>query len=164
MKLLNFPRGRQTYMYDCWPKVLQMVMAYYWVEVRTEKLMKFAKTKKKTWTTIKNMGKVLHKYWFWFDSEKMNIEKLIQCLDKNIPIILLLQAREDYHRVVAIWYDDTRIVFEDPYSFHRVYISYDELLERRHGKEQGKNIKFHGIAVYGKEILYDENKIVYMEK
>lgn len=110
------------------------------------------------------MCRVLKTYALDFDSQHMNCVEVMTYIDKEIPVIMLLQAREDYHRVIAIGYDETRLIFEDPYSFNRVYIPIDELEERWQAKEKWKKISQHGIAVYGKEPMYDEHKIVYMEK
>lgn len=87
----------------------------------------------------------------------MSVDNLIRYIGSGVPVLVLLQAREDYHRVVAIWYDDERIIFEDPYTFHRVFLSFSDLEKRRYAKEHWKKVIRHGIAVQGKTITYDEN-------
>ena len=44
MVIINMPGGVQTYDFDCGAKALQIVMAYYGVEIRESKLIKELKT------------------------------------------------------------------------------------------------------------------------
>lgn len=175
MKILKFPNLRQTYNYDCWASALQSIMTYYWVEKREEKIIKKAKTVKKIWTDIKWLIKVLKKYNFEYDSKKMNIEDIINYIDKKIPVIVLLQAWSDkknfnyensyknWHYVVAIWYDKNKLYFEDPCSFNITYINKNELEKRWHWIEKTKKIPNHWIAVYWKNPVFDPKKIIYMK-
>ena len=40
--MINLPIGRQTFDFDCGAKALQIVMAYYGVDIREDKLMEKA--------------------------------------------------------------------------------------------------------------------------
>jgi len=119
------------------------------------------------------MNNTLNKYNLKFDSRTMTIQDIKNYIDKKVPVIILLQAWNgkitnythdfhDGHRVVAIWYDKNKIIFEDPYSFERTFLSYQELEERWHAKEGNKKIIHHGIAVFGDE-TYHSSKIIHMD-
>jgi len=174
MKLLDFPELRQTYRYDCGAKALQAVLAYYGIEIREELIMKYAKTNSKEGTLLPGMLSVLKKHSLTYDSRKMTLKDVTAYINNNIPVIILVQAwsgksidyTNDYHDghwVVAIGYDTSKIVFEDPYSFKRTYIENKELETRWHSEEDGKKIINHGIAVFGKKSTYNSGNIVHMD-
>ena len=173
MKKIDFPDLRQTYEYDCGPKVLQSVLVYYGINLRQELLIKKAGTSKLEGTSIKSMLNVLNHYKLKTDSGIMNIKKIKKYVKKNVPVILLLQAwstkKIDYsksfnfgHWVVAIGYNKNKIIFEDPYSFNRTFLTHKELNLRWHGKDNGKKFFNYGIAVYGKKPEYKSKKIIPM--
>ncbi len=173
MKILDFPKLRQTFEYDCGAKALQSVLTYYGIEVAEELLIKLAKTNKKSGTSIKNMTSVLKKYNMQFDEKNMTIKDLKEYINKKIPVIILLQAWNNHtinysndfhdgHWVVVIGYGRTKLIFEDPYSFERTFLNNKELDERWHSKENGDKIFNYGIAVYGKKIKYNSKKIIHM--
>jgi len=173
MPTLTFPELRQTYEYDCGANALQSVLVYYGVERREEILIKQAKTKKKIGTLVKDMEKTLKKYGMNFDGKEMTIEDLKKCIDKKVPIIILLQAwskkKTDYansfacgHWVVVIGYEKNKIIFEDPYAFKRDCLTEQELCDRWHAKEGRKKITHFGLAVIGKKPVFDPKEIVRM--
>lgn len=173
MKILDFPELRQTYEYDCGAKSLQAVLAYYGIEIREEILIKMAKTKPKEGTSIENICKTLEKFHLQFDSRSMTIEEIKHYIDQKIPVIILLQAWSNricsyinnYHNghwVVAIGYNQRKIFFEDPYSFHRTFLYQTELAERWHGREGREKISHYGIAVFGPPKKYCSRDIVHM--
>ena len=174
MKLLNFPELRQTFEYDCGPNALQSVLFYYDIEMREEILMKKAKTEPIHGTYISSIIEIIKDVSLEYDSSEMNIEIISNYINKNIPIMLLLQAWNgkkinyeniyaDGHWVVAIGYDSEKIYFEDPYSFKRTFLRYSELEARWHGEEYGKKIKKWGIAIFGKESNYNSETIIHMD-
>ena len=77
----------------------------------------------------------------------MRFSQLRTCLDRGIPVLLMLQARNDPktdythtwdcgHWVVAIGYDREVVYFEDPCTKeYRAYLSYVELDDRWHDVE-----------------------------
>lgn len=174
MKILDFPELRQTYEYDCGAKAVQAVLAYYGIELREELLLRSAKTTEREGTTINGILHTVKIHELMYRSESMTIQDVLRFIDKKIPVLLLLQAwsgknkdyRKDYrdgHWVVAIGYSSSRILFEDPYAFERAFLTYRELMDRWHAKENGRKIIKHGIAVYGKDPAYSSKKIIHME-
>jgi len=175
MKFLIFPEERQTYNYDCWAKATQSILNYYGIDVRENIVMKTTKTTKDG-TFMLGIEKVIHDNWLKTTTEKMTVSKIKKYIDKKIPVIVVLQARTDKihvnrkedrvdgHYVVAIWYDKTKIYFEDPASIFRTYLFFKEFKERRHDRDSnGKEYYHYGIAVYGKKPAYNLVKKVHME-
>ena len=173
MKILEFPELRQLYEYDCGANALQSVLTYYGIEIREEIIMKCAKTNPKEGTLISEMVHTLGKFNLKYDSRSMMLDEVKNYINKDIPVIILLQAWDkksvdystiyrDGHWVVAIGYNEKEIVFEDPYSFERTFLENIELEMRWHAKEKGKRVVKHGIAVFGKKPVYDPKKIIHM--
>lgn len=175
MKIINLPQIRQTYGYDCGAKTIQAILVYYGIEIRGDHIMKFAQTTKEG-TQIQSMIRVIKKYGLKTDSREMTITDVKNYLNKKIPVILVLQAWtkrknidwekdwRDGHYVVAIGYTKDRIIFEDPSSFPRTYLSYNELEKRWHDVGQnGKKYIHHGIAIFGKNPEFIPGKIVHMD-
>ena len=175
MKILIFPGLRQTFDYDCGASALQAVLVYYGIELSEDSIIKLVKTDKKNGTSVLAILKALKKYKLKYKAGRMKIKDVKNCIDRNIPVILLLQAwrgkknfnyKNDFHDghyVVAIGHDDNKIFFEDPYSFERVFLEEKELKERWHARGGKKKITNLGIAVYGKPPAFDPKKIVHME-
>ena len=173
MKLLDFPRLRQTYDYDCGAKSLQSALAYYGIEVREDYVMKFAHTCK-TGTPITGIEKTIKKYGLKYESREMTVEEIKSSIDKEIPVIVVLQAWakrkvnwkkdwKDGHYVVVIGYNSKGFIFEDPSSFERTSLTYGEFKKRWHDvSSEGKRYVHYGISVFGKKPKYDSKKIVKM--
>lgn len=174
MKILEFPELRQTFEYDCGAQALQSVFVYYGIELREELIIKEAKTTEKG-TSVENLLKAIENNGLKYDSKEMNIDDVKEYIDKNIPVILLIQAWtkeekvnwqenwKDGHYVVAIGYDHEKIYFEDPYAFRRTSLSFKEIEERWHDIIEGNRYYHHGIAIHGKTPKYDSKRIIHMD-
>jgi predicted double-glycine peptidase len=172
MKVLEFPELRQTYEYDCGANALEAVLAYYGIAVLEAHILKSARTDSRFGTTMRGMTRVLEEYQLEYDARQMNIDDLLHYIDHDIPVIILVQAsadeqreyaqdREDGHWVIAIGYDDERIIFEDPYAFTRTYLARRELDERWHAIDEGILVCSLGIAVHGTK-RFEPNAVVHM--
>ncbi len=161
--MLLFPELRQAYDWDCGASAIQSILIYYGIDVRAGLIIEKAGTNYDYGTTPANMRAVFKSYKLKCTAGKMTIADIKDCLDKKTPVILLLQAWtrqenvdwknnwSDGHYVIAIGYDSKKIYFEDPSSFGRTYLTYDELLKRWHDKD--KNDKKYinwGLVVTGK--------------
>lgn len=175
MKMLTFPELRQTYDYDCGPKSVQAVLAYYGIDVREAPIMKLAGTSR-SGTPIRGIVRALRKYGLKYKVGKMDIAGIKRELDRNRPVILVLQAwatKEvvnwekdwiDGHYVVAIGYDARRIFFEDPSSVMRTYLTYDELMARWHDVDtEGRRYFNYGIVAYGRKPEFDLDRRIHMD-
>jgi predicted double-glycine peptidase len=152
--ILDFPELRQIYNYDCGASALQSCLTYYGYDIREDKVVKELGTVS---TNIKNNGtnisaikKIAEKYKLKVSIEyNLGIDKLKEIIKQKIPVILLLQAwhektpsKYDYtnsykdgHYVVAIGWTKNEIIFEDPSSYTRTYLTFDELIRRWHAED-----------------------------
>ena len=175
MKILEFPELIQNCEYDCGAKALQAVLAYYGIDVEESVVLRAVGTTKKSGTPIKGIENTLKNYGLKYKSGSMNLKDIKCFIDKKIPVILLVQAWtekrhvdwekdwNDGHFVVAIGYDKKRVYFEDPFSFERTFLSYDELNDRWHGvDDKGVREVRHGIAVFGRKPLFSLKRKVHM--
>ena len=174
MTTITLPQLRQTFDYDCGAKALQAVLVYYGIEEKEDSLIKQLKTSKDG-TSIINIIKTAKKYGLKTDSGEMTIKDIKKYIEKKIPVILLLQAWSekkninwekdwvDGHYVVAIGYTKDKILFEDPSSFVRTYLKYDELEKRWHDIDGNKKYIHYGIAIFGKRPKFNPKKIVHMD-
>lgn len=173
---LNFPQLRQTFNYDCGVIALQSVMVYYGVELREDVLLKEMGTTKKFGTPVRGLTRVARKHGFSCGVKKMTTQEVIEAIKKKKPVILVLHAWTEMHRVdwkhdwidghyvVAIGYDDKNISFEDPSSFTRTFLSLKELDDRWHDIDaQQKTIDHVGIILTKKHPTKQFNTPVHMD-
>lgn len=175
MKTLNFPELHQTYNWDCGASALQSVLTYWGIDVREEIIMKAAKTSHRG-TPVAGIKAVIKKFDLMSKGGAMTINEIKKFLDKKIPVILLLQAWSgkklikwendwlDGHYVVAIGYSPKRIYFEDPWTFSRTYLSYQELEKRWHDVDrEGKKHFNWGLAAWPKNEKRKRKKIEHLD-
>lgn len=175
MKILKFPLIRQTFAYDCGAKALESILVYFGYGVRGEAVMKAVETSKKAGTPPENIIRAVKKYGLQSTAKKMTINDLKKYIDKNIPVIIVMQAWskkktdwksdwKDGHYVVTIGYDKNKIYFADPSSTNIAYLTYSELMERWHDiSTSGKKYINYGIAIYGKKPKYNTRRFVHMD-
>jgi len=193
MRLSKYPQIHQTHNGDCGSEVLRSVLLYYGIEKKRGELEKLAGTTKKDGTCIDGMLKVLDIFDLKYDSRQMTLNRLLSYIDRDIPVILSLQAwactgkeinytdEWDFgHFVAAIDYKiftygkdnnkfrgkkEGKIIFADPYVPHRTTLTFEELVkERWHDMgTDGQKYIRHGIAVFGKEITFNARHVRYME-
>jgi predicted double-glycine peptidase len=165
--MIDLPGGIQTFDFDCGAKALQLVMAYYGVEVREDRLIKALGADDKG-TPVKSMIAVAEKRGFQVVAKSgLSLEEVKQYVDANHPVIVLVQAwaerymtledwrkdDEDGHYVVVIGYEDGIIIFEDPSALRRAWMTEEEFIARWHDvdprtKERLDNF---GMVLFGKE-------------
>ncbi len=175
MKLLDFPVLRQTYNYDCGAKALQSVLVYYGIEIREDKIINFAHTNRDG-TPIKGIQETLEKHGLSYISKSMNLDEIKHFINNEIPIIIVMQAWaenqnvnwkkdwKDGHYVVIIGYDSNKLYFEDPSSFERTFLEYDEFKNRWHDIDvNGKKYVNYGIAVFGKNHTFNSKQIIHLD-
>lgn len=173
-KILDFPDLMQIYLYDCGATAIQAMLAYYGINIRESQILKDLKATPRYGTSSTNVVNILNKQGLKCDIKNMTVADLINYIDKDIPVIILIQAwdgthkkyDEDYnngHWVVMIGYDHDKIIFEDPFTFQYSYLTRAELETRWHGQENGQKIKNYGIAVYGKKPVFNSQKMVHMD-
>jgi hypothetical protein len=82
---------------------------------------------------------------------RTSIPEICRRIDRGHSTLITLQAygdlsipyKRDYrdgHYVVAIGYDRWRMFFDDPASYRRTWLSFDDLLDRWHDTDRGRRI------------------------
>lgn len=165
--LLNLHTGRQTFDFDCGAKALQLVMAYYGIDIRQDELMQELGTGADG-TRVERMIAVASAKGFQVDArEHWTLKEVKQSLHAGHPVIVLLQAwadrymtlkdwRNNYadgHYAVVIGYAKGVLLFEDPASFRRTWLRDYEFLARWHDLDPVRNHVYQqfGMTLLGKE-------------
>ena len=165
--MINLHGGRQTFDFDCGPKALQVVMAYYGVEVREDELIVALGTGEHHGTSVADMVAVAQKHGFQVKaSSGWTLKEVKKTVDAGDPVIVLLQAwadrymtledwRKDYkdgHYAIVIGFTKGVILFEDPASFRITWLRDREFLARWHDRDGKTNETYEhfGMALLGK--------------
>ena len=165
--MIDLPSGRQSFDFDCGAQALQLVMAYYGFDIREDILIKELKCSSRG-TPLKNMISFAEAHGFQVVAEcGVTLNKIKEYVDRKIPVIILVQAwanrymtqddwkndNEDGHYVIVIGYTDSVIVFEDPASFRKTWMTEEELLIRWHDIDPvtKKRLDQFAMVLLGKE-------------
>jgi predicted double-glycine peptidase len=177
-KILDVPITRQTFDYDCGAKALQTLLIYYGIDVREDVLMKDLQISKVDGSSIRSIRQYAQKQGFHvLARQNMSINDLIHNIDEGSPVLVLLQAwsekklsekewllnDKDGHYVIVIGYGKDKIIFEDPSSFNRTWLTHNEFLNRWHdiNPENGQKIHHFGLVLHGQEPV--EQTLIHME-
>jgi predicted double-glycine peptidase len=164
--MIDLPTGRQTFDFDCGAKALQLVFTYYGIDVREDELMKELKTDERG-TCVANIIAAAKRRGFEIIAKRdISLETVKKFVDQKNPVIVLVQAwadrymtledwKRDYdhgHYVIVIGYSDNIIVFEDPGSIRRTWLTEEEFLARWHDIDHrtGHRLKHFAIVLLGK--------------
>jgi predicted double-glycine peptidase len=167
-RILDVPVTRQTYDYDCGAKALQTLLAYYGVDVREDLLMKKLGTSKIDGSSVEEIRTYAKSQGFRVKAhQNMSLGELKGYIDEDYPVLVLLQAWavkklkaeewktnfDDGHYVIVIGYGKDRVIFEDPSSFSRTWLTEKEFLDRWHDRnpENGKKLIHFGMVLLGRE-------------
>ena len=134
---VDLPNVAQRTDYTCGAAVLQAICSYFGVgpeeEADYERLMGMPKTGADPvhiTTAARSLGLEAKEF------RPMTVRQLEKCLDKGRPVILMLQAWDEGHYVVAVGYDHAVIYVEDPWiQGSRGYVTRVELVARWHDVE-----------------------------
>jgi ABC-type bacteriocin/lantibiotic exporter with double-glycine peptidase domain len=144
--MINLPTGRQTYDFDCGAKALQIVMAYYDIDVREDELMEELKCDSDG-APVRNMISVAEKKGVQVVAKcEVSLDTVRRYVDENHPVIVLVQVwaerymtlkdwredNEDGHYAIVVGYNGYTIVFEDPASFRKTWMTEKEFISRWH--------------------------------
>jgi len=163
--ILKLNDTRQISDYDCGASALQTVFAYYDVDTVAKELMNELGTNEKEGTSIIKMIEVAKGYGFNVKYGSMDYDVLKKAVSKGFPVIVLVQAwaekyitLEDWketwsegHYVVVIGFEDDIVIFEDPSSFKRTWMTKEEFLNRWHDEDYGTKLYNWGMILYGKK-------------
>lgn len=152
---IELPNVRQATDYTCGAAALQAICAYFGVGPEDEGAFEQQMGMPTSGadpihitTAAKRYGLEVKEY------RPMSIAQLEKCLDKGRPVILMLQAWDEGHYVVAIGYDRDAIYVEDPWiQGSRGFLTREELAERWYDVEGEDNARTErlGIAIWKKK-------------
>lgn len=165
--MINLHGGRQSFDFDCGVKALQIVMAYYGLDIRADELMKDLGAGKDG-TRVDKMISVAASRGFQVTAKQnWSLREVKAYIEQGHPVIVLLQAwadnymtldswRNDYndgHYAVIIGYGKRVLLFEDPASFRRTWLRDYEFMARWHDLDSIRNQKYErfGMVLLGKE-------------
>lgn len=167
-QIIDLHGQRQTFDFDCGVKALQMVLAYYGVEEREDKLLKALAADPELGTPLAKMIEFAESRGFEVKAGTgWSLDDVKHYLDRNCPVIVLVQAWadgylslaewrrnfDDGHYVVVVGYDRQNLYFEDPASFHRTWLKENEFLARWHDQDPvtGEKLLQAGMVLLGRE-------------
>ena len=176
VNILDFPvQDRQGTPYTCGADCVQKVMEYYGEDYREMDLARILKSDPEQGTYVKNIVEFFHRQGLKaVVKQKMTIDDLMVKINRNIPVIIMLQAwgtaensKKNYHHVwdhghfvVVIGYTHDSILVAAPALFNTGYIPMSELKGRWHDiDEDNARTRQLGISVYGKKPLFDKDKL-----
>jgi predicted double-glycine peptidase len=177
--MIALPIGRQTFDFDCGAKALQIVMAYYGMDISEGDLINELRCDTNG-TPVQNMVSVAETKGFrviWKCG--FTLEKVKQLVDEKHPVIVLVQAwaqrymtledwradNDDGHYVIVIGHHGGIIVFEDPSSFHRTWMTEEEFSARWHDVDPRtrQSLENFGMVLLGKKSAPPQDRFEHMD-
>jgi predicted double-glycine peptidase len=92
-KILDFPTTRQSFDYSCGPGAVQAIMAYYGKDFRESELIDLLQTDNDDGTMVKDIVSFFNSQGLSTTvKQNLTTSELLSYIDKNIPVICLIQA------------------------------------------------------------------------
>lgn len=176
LNMLTFPELRQVYSYDCGANALQSILTYYGYDLREEEIMKMAGTNEEAGSSPAGLRKVAEHFSIPYKDGTFTIEDLKVHIENGYPTVMPLQAWPEStegidwdaewgegHWVIAIGYNNEGIIFEDPASVKRTFMTYEDLEKRWHDMGENEEKLIHYGIVFKGIPKYKYNDIIIME-
>jgi len=177
-KIIDFPTLRQTWTYSCGASAVQVMLLYYGIDKREGQIIKKVDTTEEG-TERENIIAYFKSFGFKVEEDQnYTIDDLKEFVDKNLPVMIALQAWVDDpvvdgwekgwdngHYVVVTGYTDSHIIFSDPSSVYDTYLTYEEFEERWHdvGKTPDDKLVHYAMIPYGKVPNFHSNLFIHMD-
>jgi ABC-type bacteriocin/lantibiotic exporter with double-glycine peptidase domain len=163
-KILPFPSYKQGFDWSCGTTAMNMILSYYGNDVYEKEIMDIAKITKADGAPIEGLKDVAKYFGLKYkESFNFSTDDLRKHVDNGWPTLIMIQAwhkidNPDWdnewdqgHYTAAIGYDKKRIIFADPLSIKRVFLSDAALNSRWHGwSDSGKKIGHWGLVFTNK--------------
>jgi ABC-type bacteriocin/lantibiotic exporter with double-glycine peptidase domain len=174
-KLLEFPGFRQTYDWNCGTTALNMILAFYGHDVNEIEIMDMANIDSSTGASIEGLKKVAKHYGLKFREGHFTCDDLRKHIDNGWPTLIMIQAwsridNPDWinewdqgHYTVNIGYSDEKLIFADPISIKRVFLTEGGLNSRWHGWDDNGHKLNHWGMVFTNKSKYSYEDIEEME-
>jgi predicted double-glycine peptidase len=177
--MIELPTGRQAFDFDCGAKALQLVMAYYGMDIGEGDLIRELGCDTNG-TPVQNMISVAEGKGFQVAWKcGFSLKEVKQLVDENHPVIVLVQAwaqrymtledwkadNDDGHYVIVIDHHGGVIVFEDPSSFHRTWMTEKEFMARWHDVDPRtqQTLDHFGMVLFGKKAVPPQKAFEHMD-
>ncbi|OGN97817.1 MAG: hypothetical protein A2Z77_02030 [Chloroflexi bacterium RBG_13_51_36] len=177
--MIELPTGRQTFDFDCGAKALQIVMAYYGIDIPEGELIEELRCDADG-IPVRNMISVAEAQGFKVVAQcGFSLDQVKRLVDGNRPVIVLVQAwaerymtledwksdNDDGHYVIVIAHSGNIVVFEDPSSFHRTWLTEEEFLARWHDVDPRtqQKLEHFGMVLSGKEPVPPQKTFEHMD-
>lgn len=175
-KLIKLPLVRQATDYTCGIGALSSVLAYYGIETREDELAKQLKSDPKKGTAYQRIAKYAQEQGCEVRIVKnMSLSDLKSFLDKQLPVICLLQAwgedPQEYekgwkngHYVVAAGYDDKNMYFMDPSTMGNfAYVPIESFVKRWHDTDGKERLFNFGMVISRDHVVFSPDVCKPME-
>lgn len=160
---IPLPDTLQSEDFTCGGVALKSILEYYGAGKFTEKEMEVELHMTSDGTDPYQLVEVIEKYKLcYLEYRSMNSYQLIDFLNKQKPVMIMLQAWgylpsysevwDNGHWVIAIGYDTKGFYFEDPSSSKkRGYLLFEDLEQRWHDIEghDEHHVEHYGLVVWG---------------
>ncbi len=166
-KLIRLPLVRQATDYTCGIGALESVLAYYGIETREDELAKLLKSDPKNGTAYQRIAKHAQEQGCEVRIIKnMTMQELKSFLDRQVPVICLVQAWGDDpsqyergwkngHYVVAAGYDEKNIYLMDPSTLGNfAYVPIESFLKRWHDTDGKERLFNFGMVISRDHVVF----------
>lgn len=145
--LINLPDSRQSEPYSCGATALQMIMAYYGMNVREQDIIDKMDIKEGSGVKMSNIKKIANEYKFETKQDELTMPDILKNLDKKIPTITAIKKKEndEFHFVIIVGKYNNGLILRDPAKFTYGFISFKELNKRGF---RSKNNNFVGLMIF----------------
>lgn len=164
--MIDLPVGRQTFDFDCGAKALQLVMAYYGIDVREDELLEELRCNGDG-TPVRDMISSAEKRGFTVIAKcGFNVREVKRLVNEQHPVIVVVQAwakkrmtleewrrsNANGHYVVLIEHYGNILVFRDPASFRKTWMTQEEFVARWHDIDSAtqQRLDCFGMVLQGK--------------
>ncbi len=171
-KIIRVPLIRQSTDYTCGVAALQALLAYYGEDVREDVLAKALHANHKIGTRYKNIERYAEAHALSVHVQHdMTLAQLKSSIQSGHPVLCLIQAwaekKTDYktdwndgHYVVAVGFDDDKLLFMDPStSGHYAYIPFQEFEQRWHDVDGRVRLNHFGMSFWKEGASFDPDKL-----
>lgn len=175
-RIIRVPLMRQSTDYTCGVAALQSLLAYYGQDVREDVLSKELHANHKIGTRYKDIQHYAEAHGLSVHVQQgMTLAQLKSSIQSGRPVVCLIQAwaekKTDYntdwndgHYVVAVGFDDDKLLFMDPSTAgHYAYIPLQEFEQRWHDIDGKVRLNHFGMSIWKEGTSFDPDKFERLE-
>jgi predicted double-glycine peptidase len=137
---IPLPTLRQSEKFSCGATVIQMIAAYYGIDIRESDLIDKLGIKPNSGVKLSKLSKIANDLDFHTKRILVDYQQIINCINNKIPLVLAIEKADKsyYHFVVPTGYYNNGIIFGDPAKYVDSYLDADEFDNRAYKTKNGK--------------------------